>query len=336
MEPLSSSPAARLLARDVERIILQRIADGRYRVGERLPSCTRFGREIGANKNTVSKAYRALAERGVVSVSAGRGTHVAATPAAGSGGAVVGEIESLLDLVAHRAYAAGISLDELEELAGRQIRRRYDHTSLRMAFVECNGPEARMLGRQLEDALGTPVEPLVLAEFLAPGKTEALVDELDLIAVSLAHVAEVEERIAGLPPQDHPLERAEVVPLLTLPDADRLAAVARLQRGTRLGVLAETSDGLKALTGFVRAFNRSVEVEAALAGDAEAREVIEWADVLFVTSAVHERRPAELAGKLLIDAPFKLDQGSVESLRERLLERRRRAFASPARASVPA
>ena len=218
LSPTSRPAAPRLLARDVERIILQRIAEGRYRIGERLPSCARFGREIGANKNTVSKAYRALSDRGYVSVSAGRGTHVTARPAAVDSGAVVGEIESLLDLVAHHAYAAGISLDELEQLAGRQIRRRYDHAGARVVFVECNELEARILGRQLEEAIGIPVEPLLLTEFLAPGKAEALVEELDLIAVSLAHVAEVEERLSALRAHD-----AEVVPLLTLPDADRLA-----------------------------------------------------------------------------------------------------------------
>jgi DNA-binding transcriptional regulator YhcF (GntR family) len=328
----SSHPAARLLARDVERIILQRIAAGRYRIGERLPSCTQFGREIGANKNTVSKAYRALAGRGYISVTAGRGTHVTALPAAGGEGAAVGEIESLLDLIAHHAYSAGISLTELEELAGRQIRRRYDHASVRVAFVECNEPEVRLLGRQLEQTLGIPVQPILLAEFLAPGRTEALIDELDVIAVSLSHVAEVEERFAGLPPVD-----AEIVPMLTLPDADRLAEVARLPRGTRLGVLAETNAGLDALTGFVRAFNRSVEVETALAGEAAAAAaVVERSDVLFVTVTVHKHRLAGLASKPLIDAPFKLDQRAMESLRERVLERRRQAFAAPAHASAPA
>ena len=62
--------------------------------------------------------------------------------------------------------------------------------------------------------------------------------------------------------------------------------------------------------------------------------MIERAEVLFVTAATHQRRPAELAEKPLIDAPFKLDQGSVESLRERVLERSRQAFASHARVSA--
>jgi DNA-binding transcriptional regulator YhcF (GntR family)/ADP-ribose pyrophosphatase YjhB (NUDIX family) len=321
---LSPRPAStRLLARDVERIILKRIADGRYGVGARLPSCKDFGREIGANKNTVSKAYRALAEGGYISVTAGRGAFVTVRPPAVDEAAFVTEIEPLLDLVAHQAYAAGISLDDLERLAGREMRRRYDHVHVRIGFVECNSTEAETFTRELEEAIGAEVEPLLLADVLTGKKTAAQLQQFDVIAVSLAHLAEVEQRLgsSGL--------NVEIVPLPTLPAPARLVEVARLAPGTRLGVVAETPEALNALTSFVQAFNPLLHVEAALTGEARLDKVIGGADMLLVTEIAHRRRLPEFAEKPVIDAPFELDRRSVELLAERVAERRRVALSTP-------
>src|SRR5437879_1927192 len=68
---------------EVERAVLVRIAGGAYTPNQRLPTCEQLAAELGVNKNTVSKAYRALAERGYLRTAAGRGTFVARRPARG-------------------------------------------------------------------------------------------------------------------------------------------------------------------------------------------------------------------------------------------------------------
>jgi DNA-binding transcriptional regulator YhcF (GntR family) len=321
--------ATRLLARDVQRILLRRIAEGRYEVGERLPSCERFGREIGANKNTVSKAYRALAERGYVSAAAGRGTFVTARPPAADAGAFVGEIESLLALVVEQAYAGGVSLEDLERVVGEEIRRRYDRARLRVGYVECNVLEATKFSRELEELLATQVEPLLLDDFLAD--TETLTEQFDVIAVDLSHLADVQKRLNASPSR-----RAEIVPMLTLPDPESLAEVARLAPETRLGVLAETPEGLSALAGLVQAVNPTLATKAALVRRREEFDrVVAGSDVLLVSEAVHQHRDGTLDAKQLIDAPFKLDRRSIEALTRRIAERRRAAAGSDRQAAVP-
>src|SRR3954471_22823517 len=60
----------------IERTILLRIARNEYLPGQRIPTCEALAAELGANKNTVSKAYRALAQRGYLLTRAGFGTFV--------------------------------------------------------------------------------------------------------------------------------------------------------------------------------------------------------------------------------------------------------------------
>jgi DNA-binding transcriptional regulator YhcF (GntR family) len=51
---------------EIERAILLRIARKDYTPGQRIPTCEALALELGANKNTVSKAYRSLAAKGYV------------------------------------------------------------------------------------------------------------------------------------------------------------------------------------------------------------------------------------------------------------------------------
>jgi DNA-binding transcriptional regulator YhcF (GntR family) len=57
---------------EVEKAILLRIVSGVYEPGQQLPSSEQPATELGANKNTVSKANRSLAERGYLRTRAGR------------------------------------------------------------------------------------------------------------------------------------------------------------------------------------------------------------------------------------------------------------------------
>src|SRR5436190_7990862 len=97
---------------DVEKAILLRILSGVYTSGEQLPSCEQFAAEVGANKNTVSKAYRSLAERGYLRTRAGSGTFVARRPSHTDPDAdperAIADIANLLVLVVQEAKMAGL------------------------------------------------------------------------------------------------------------------------------------------------------------------------------------------------------------------------------------
>ncbi len=73
MEPLEHVP--RYIR--VREILRQRILDGVYSPGERIPSEPDLAREFGVSRGTVERAIRALVQEGVLTREQGRGTFVA-------------------------------------------------------------------------------------------------------------------------------------------------------------------------------------------------------------------------------------------------------------------
>lgn len=64
----------------VVEAIQQRIADGQWQPGQRLPSIPRLAHEFGVSTGSVREAARVLASRGLLRIEHGRGVFVAATP----------------------------------------------------------------------------------------------------------------------------------------------------------------------------------------------------------------------------------------------------------------
>jgi len=154
----------RTTAHELEKAILVRIAAGTYAPNSRLPTCEQLAAELGVNKNTVSKAYRALVGRGFVRTSAGRGTFVLMRPGKS---VALAELSSLLALVVQEAKLAGLGREQFQEVVDQITARYYDRATPRVGFVECNRLDASTLSRDLQVALGVPVEPLLIEDVLA-------------------------------------------------------------------------------------------------------------------------------------------------------------------------
>src|SRR5689334_14950682 len=93
---------------EIERAILLRIARKEYMPGQRIPTCEALAVELGANKNTVSKAYRSLAERGYVLTRAGFGTFVSRRPLRMSVDRALDGVTGLLSLAVQEAKLSGL------------------------------------------------------------------------------------------------------------------------------------------------------------------------------------------------------------------------------------
>jgi DNA-binding transcriptional regulator YhcF (GntR family) len=298
--------------RDIEQIIVSRIARGEYARGSRLPTCERLGMELGANKNTVSKAYQALALKGYTVSTPGRGTFVGKRPTQALGDDRSAEVTKLLGDAIAQARLFGLSADELEALAVKTIRQQFDRTGVRVGYVDCNRLDSRKLARELSVALLTQVEPLIVTDVpTAPG---AAGDGYDLLAVHVAHIRAVERRLrrAG------GIGSTAVVPVVALPGSESLTQVARLPEGTRLLVISDTEEVLHALFGLSRSVNPSSHVSALLSSSSHVEDALAGADAVLVTRTAQRRLGSALAGSNTIVASFRIEEQSVVLLAERL------------------
>jgi len=307
MNPGIGGAPRRASVRDLEQILMSRITRGEYPVGARLPSCERLGRELGANKNTVSKAYQVLARRGYTVSTPGRGTFVTRPPVRTWGqGLPPAVTRHLRDAIAI-ASEQGLTADELETLAVETIRLHFHRGSLRIGYVDCNRTEARELARDLGTALSGTVEPLVVADVGGPGA------RFDVLAVNVSHLRAVERRLrrAG------GLEPAELVPMVALPTADTLTRVAILPAGSRLLVMSDTEEVLHTLTGLARGVNPAINVTELLSSNPRFADFVTSTDAVLVTRTAHRRLAKAIAAKPTIVASFRLDEQSVADLATR-------------------
>jgi DNA-binding transcriptional regulator YhcF (GntR family) len=298
--------------REVERAVLSRVAAGRYELGGRLPTCEQLGRELGANKNTVSKAYQALARRGYVASRPAQGTYVLKRPPGSDRHEAVAEVARLLREAVEQADLIGVMSDEFMTLARETTRRHFDRVSVRVGYVDGNKVDARLLGRALADIVSAPIEPLAVADVLKDA--DGIAARFDLLAVNLSHLATIERRLRHV----SDLSRAEVLPILSMPDPETLTQVARLPPGTRLAVVCETPDALPALAGLARAANGSLEIDAEMASSPTLAKALEWAEVVLWTAAAQLRIGRLDRAIPTIEAGWKLDEQSTAALAGRI------------------
>jgi GntR family transcriptional regulator len=74
IDPAAATP----IWRQIEDELRRRVASGRLRPGEAIPSVRELCRSLRVNPATVSKAYQRLTEAGLLEVRRGEGTFVAA------------------------------------------------------------------------------------------------------------------------------------------------------------------------------------------------------------------------------------------------------------------
>jgi DNA-binding transcriptional regulator YhcF (GntR family) len=298
---------------DVEKAILLRIVSGVYTPEEQLPSCEQLAAEVGANKNTVSKAYRSLAERGYLRTRAGSGTFVARRPGPADPAAdperAIADIANLLVLVVQEAKMAGLQRQQFVTLCDETIARFYDPVRPRVGFIDCNRLDTTTLSRDLQVALSHPVEPLLIEDVIA--HPEQYMSSFHILATNLSHLAAVEQVLRTAVPTGG----AEIIGMLVPTDPESLTQVARLRPGTRLGVVCDLDATLQALGGLVRGYNPGIQVSECLSDDdAALGRMLEAVDVLLVTPSASARVRSLEPRVPLIEVSFKPDERSVQQL----------------------
>ena len=102
----------------IYRQIVERVTElvllGVWPEGTQLPSVRSLALELGANPNTIQKAYQELENRGIIRSAAGRGSFVAGREAAQ--GILRAQAESSLREAAQKAVLAGLTREEAARL----------------------------------------------------------------------------------------------------------------------------------------------------------------------------------------------------------------------------
>ena len=295
---------------EIERAILLRIARKEYMPGQQMPTCEALAAELSANKNTVSKAYRSLAARGYVLTRAGFGTFVSRRPLRVNVDRTLEGVTGLLSLAVQEAKLCGLGQAQFRHFVDDVVTQAYGHVGPRIGFIECNRRDAIMLSRDLQLALGHAIEPLLIDAVLET--PERFLEEYDILAVNITHLAAVESTLGVRGGDDG---RAQIVGMHIPIDPESLVHVARLRAGTRVGIVCDLKQTLVSLTGMVDGYNPGLQVQGCLTREqASIRKLLKASDVLLCTPSAAERMNTTTAPIPIVTLAFRPDARSVEQL----------------------
>lgn len=305
-------------AEEVRRAITSRISAGVYPSGTQLPPMREMAQELGANRNTVNKAYRALEQSGLLQPKPGRKAFIVGEALRTYvEGAVEHWRRQAHDLV-WQAMATGLPrrqvLDDLSSL----VIKVYGSRQLRIKFLECNLHDSKALGTELARLADTPVEVSLLDELAVdPG----LGDSYDLIVTTFHHLAEVDRIFKQCPDK--------VIGVDTRLSVDVLHELARLS-SAHIGVICGIKNTVHKLSHIISGYHPGSTVESALLEDQEAvRRLVATCDKLVVTRSSVDQLAVITNRQPDVLVEFRIDEQSITMLKERIQVFRRQQLTLP-------
>ena len=102
--------------------IKERLAAGKLKPGDQLPTVRSLATELRVNFNTIARAYRIMDESGIISTQQGRGTYILEMPSPEAAGSIRQKaLEDLTERYLADAERLGVSLEEMESAWNKQV-----------------------------------------------------------------------------------------------------------------------------------------------------------------------------------------------------------------------
>jgi GntR family transcriptional regulator len=345
----SPIPIRRQLTEQVKHFI----EAGSFPRNHLLPSIRQLARTLTVNPNTIARVIEDLKRDGYVQARRGKGVFVAPNPPTRPSPSLR---EVFLREVVIRGAALGMTADDVAVgvLSLARVRPAPLRQSVKVLLVECSTEALDFFATELETHLPVQVDKVLPADLPAAVRRRNEATPWAAAVTSFVHLPEVERRLSG--------RRVPIIPLLAKAQLETLRRLARLPRGTRVGVVsadAETAHNLEysivsaglpniALAGAcpansptLEALVRKVEVVVCPTSCAERiRQLTNGAAEIIIDDRALDARAIEMLaailigqddGKPLARPPARKHPGSPPSRQEPPARRTRRA--TPSRAS---
>lgn len=290
----------------VKEYIEEQIVLEKYPPGSWLPSVRDLSAQLGLNRNTISKAYRALGREGTVASKQGVGVLVVHRPAVERDPPE--RLASLISAIIEEAKRTGITDADLLRHIETELTRTSLAQGLRVAFIECSPQDTETMSQHLSRHLETPVTPVDLNDFLiAP---EEYARTFDILSTTFFHLQEVTAAVGDF--------GREVVGLHHSPSHESVLELARLPSSWTIGLICTNTRTVDKVSRVIRMYSRCAILPAIVDDDDTVRHVMRQADVVVDTVRAHEAVADREDAPSFITLDFQTEQQSVEYLQDRI------------------
>ena len=274
--------------------------------GWKLPPVRQMSKELGLSVDTIRAAYKSLEEAGLVITRPQHGTEVVKQPDNGQifQGLCQGEEDSFAAAI-RECFAKNLSAEQIRSLFETVLAREQDkYTGGRILFVECNAEDAASFHPQLAEHLDCGIDFLLLdhlENFAATYETGS--KRYIAIVTTFFHYSLVLQTLQplGLP----------IYGVVTEMSAKSLDALRHYEPGARLGVILKPSHSIQYLVSLLTVVRDDLDIRAATSDEAEAAELVDWAQVFFLT---HPCERLVLARRPEAEIHYFCDQINAQSI----------------------
>lgn len=200
MAPNRTGGASRNGVERVRHELLTALHFGKLGPGDRVPSVRRLADTTGMNRKTIHRAYRRLADEGLLELRPGSGTFIAERivgNGSNGGPASVGDLLLAVNRCRATAETLGLSPDVFASFLDIQLASGF--RDVPVVVTECNHEQLGLMEQELSHSLGLDTRPKLI-EDLKRAPAASLEGAVGVITTE-CHGAEVDELVAssGLP-----------------------------------------------------------------------------------------------------------------------------------------
>lgn len=304
------------LYKQVRNAITEKIRSGEIQSGFKMPTERELSEELRISRNTVSAAYKELEKEGYLLSQQGKGTFVADNWQERSGQSWQDRLFLHLDMALEEALSRGMEAKAFLRLVEDQVASKMDNLrSATAVYVECNEEQAIAFARQIHEGTGMECYPLTLddLEVMNDG-TRLLLYRAKVIISTFNHVPEVIEYVKSF--------GKEVLGVAINPELRTIVQIARYPQDTRFTFVClstEFRDKVTLALGEAGLDNLDM-IYTNSKNETELKEIMKDRDVAVVSPARYKDMASLVPKERLLELAYHLDDGSLRSLKQRLLE----------------
>ncbi len=215
----------------------------------------------------------------------------------------------------------GFNYKQINDLFGLMLARRREQVSrFAIASVDCNPEALGIYQKQLAMLTHMNTARILLTDLHAAASPDMMLEPFDLVLTTSNHVEELRELA--------PKMAGKVVPVIVAPTQATLIALARLETGSRAGVLHQSGRFFSIIRGWlqksgfqgdVKGFNTELETAEELESFVSDRSVLVTPPGFAAQLSGEQLRVINrfrMNGGQLIDFEYQIERGSLLHLEE--------------------
>ncbi len=303
----------------LENQIIGAIKTGYLKANARIPTEREMAQKLSVSRKTVSRAYRSLEKRGILSSEQGRGTFVQSGAEAKYHGSQDQLIDDYINKVIDTAIREGIDEKNLIHMFTRIAKNKYQNIErLDAVFIECNIEQAQSFSKALAEVSQKQIKPYTLADIKS--MTPAFMNQLAqtrVIITTFNHVGEIKEHL-----RSKGIEK-RVMGVAITPNLESMIKISKYATQSKIGLISLSEEFFFSVKSALKlAGLEQVDlVNTTTLNPDMLKAFMQDLDVIVVSPGRMESIKKIQADDLeLIAFDYVLDKGSVEVVLSKLAE----------------